>query len=373
MDRFFKSYNSKEISEKFATQSAFSQARLKINPDTFKDLDNDSITHFYSNYPIKNWNGFRLIAIDGSEVLLPKTEETIHEFGEYTTNFMNKTVVLARISKAYDVLNKISIDAKLVKRKIGEHTLANQHLKCCGDGDLVLYDRGYPSFDLFRNTLMSGSHFCARLAVSNWNIAKKLVESNEKEIIAEIKPNYKLKAKYKRNGINVEPIKCRFICVTLPSGEKEVLITSLVDTEKYPSHFFKKLYHLRWDIEESYKKDKHRLQLENFSGKTIIAIYQDFYAKILLANITAIFSSGLERKIKQKNKKTKYRYQLNITTALAKVKETIALLFTKSNIIELLKRLIQMFLANILPIRPNRSFERNRQKRKRYHKGYLTL
>ena len=51
---------------------------------------------------------------------------------------------------------------------------------------------------------------------------------------------------------------------------------------------FKKLYHLRWDIEESYKKDKHSLQLENYSGKTIIAIYQDFYANMLLENLTAI-------------------------------------------------------------------------------------
>ena len=55
-----------------------------------------------------------MIAIDGSEVLLPKNQETINEFGEYTTNFMNGTVVLARLSKAYDVLNNISIDAKLV-------------------------------------------------------------------------------------------------------------------------------------------------------------------------------------------------------------------------------------------------------------------
>ena len=373
MDRFFQSYNSKEISEQFASQSAFSQARLKIKPDAFAELDDYCIEHFYSNYHIKKWNGFRLIAIDGSEVILPKTEETINEFGEYTTNFMKKTVVLARVSKAYDVLNKLSIDAKLVNRKIGEHTLANQHLEYCGKGDLALYDRGYPSFDLFRNTLASGSHFCARVAVSNWNVAKKLVESGEKEIITEIKPSNKLKRKYKKQCITVESIKCRFVCIELPSGEKEVLITSLLDAEKYSHSIFKGLYHLRWDIEESYKKDKHKLQLENFSGKTIIAIYQDFYANILMGNFTSILSSCLDDEINRKTNKTKYKYQLNITAAIAKVKETIALLFTKSNIIGLLNRLIQMFLSNLLPIRPNRSFKRNKQKRKRYHKGYLPL
>ena len=314
-----------------------------------------------------------MVAIDGSEVILPKTKETIKKFGEYTTNFMKKTIVLARVSKAYDVLNKLTIDAKLVNRKIGEHPLANGHLEFCGKGDLLLYDRGYPSFDLFRNTLASGSHFCARVAVSNWSVAKELVKSGKNEIIAEIRPGRKLKRKYKKNGITIEPIKCRFICVELSSGEKEVLVTSLLDEKKYPHYIFKGLYHLRWDIEESYKKDKHRIQLENFSGKTIHAIFQDFYANILLGNLTSILSTSLDGQIDKKTNKAKYKYQLNFTTAIAKVKDTIALLFTKSNIMELLEKLVQMFLSNVLPVRPGRSFERNKQKRKRYYKTYLPL
>lgn len=374
LDRFFRSYNDNEITEQFATQSAFSQARVKINPNAFVELNNDCVDHFYSNYSIKKWKGHRLIAVDGSQVILPKTIQTISEFGQYTSNRMNKTIVLARISKAYDVLNKVSIDAKLVNLKIGEHALANQHLKYCGNGDLMLFDRGYPSFDLFKNILANGSHFCARVTISSWNVAKELVESGEKEIIAEIKPGKNLKKKYKDQNTIVEPIKCRFVCVELPSGEKEVLITSLLDKEQYKSSVFKRLYHLRWDIEESFKKDKHRLQLENFSGKSIVAIYQDFYANILIGNITSILSTSLDDQINQKTNKAKYKYQINITTSLAKVKEILAVLFTKSNIIRTLDQLIQIFLSNLLPIRPNRSFERYKpKKRRRYHKTYLPL
>lgn len=337
-------------------------------------MNNDCVNHFYSNYHVKKWKGFRLIAVDGSQVILPKTVQTINEFGQYTSNRMNKTIVLARISKAYDVLNKMSIDSKLVNLKFGEHALANEHLKFCSKGDLLLLDRGYPSFDLFKNILATGSHFCARVAISNWNIAKELVGSSEKEIIVEIEPGHELKRRYKKQNVVVEPIKCRFICVELPSGEKEVLITSLLDNQQYNHSIFKKLYHLRWDIEESFKKDKHRLQLENFSGKTIIAIYQDFYANILIGNITSILSSSLDDQIDRKTNKTKYKYQINITTSLAKVKETLALLFTKSNINSILGKLIQLFLSNLLPIRPNRSFERYKpKKRRRFYKTYLPL
>lgn len=329
--------------------------------------------YFYEHYDIKKWNDFRLIGIDGSEVLLPKNRETIKEYGEYSTNFMNKTIVLARLSKAYDVLNDISIDAILCNRKTGEHSLANQHLTYMGQGDLALYDRGYPSYDLFKNTLARDCHFCARVAVANWSVAKKLVESGEKETIVEITPGRELKKKYKQQGTSYQSIKCRFICVELSSGEKEVLITSLLDTEKYPHEIFKGLYHLRWGVEESYKKDKHRLQLENFSGTSPIAILQDFHANILLGNITAILSFGLEKEVNKKRKNTKYRYKINITTALSKVRGVLALFFSGIDILHLIEKLIEMFLSNVLPIRPGRSFPRNKGKRKRYHITYQPL
>lgn len=373
LDRFFKTYNNEQLAQQFVSQSAFSQARLKLKPEAFVELKNDTVDHFYSNYEIKKWNEFRLVAIDGTEVYIPKTKETIETFGEYTSSFMNKTIVLARASKAHDVLNKITIDAQLVNPKIGEHNLAKQHLKFCGKGDLLLLDRGYPSFDLFREFLKEDCHFCARVTVSNWKVAKELVASSQNEIITEITPGYKIRKRYKEQCVDYKPIKCRFICVELDSGEKEVLITSLLDQQKYPYSLFKTLYHLRWEIEESYKKDKHRIQLENFSGKTIVAIYQDFYANILLGNLTSIWSCSLDKQIEGKKQNAKHKYQLNFTTAISKVRDVIALLFTKHNLLELFGNLTNMFLSNLLPIRYNRKFSRKRDRRKRYYKAYLAL
>ena len=313
-----------------------------------------------------------MVAIDGSQVMLPKNKGTIDKFGEYTTNFMNGTVVLARLSKAYDVLNNISIDAKLVNTEIGEHSLAKKHLDDLGEGDLILYDRGYPSYDLFKNNLDKGCQFCARVAVSNWSVAKRLVESGEREIIAEITPGYEIKKQYRQQGVEFEPIKCRFICIELSTGEKEVLITSLLDTEEYPYELFEELYHLRWGVEESYKIDKHRLELENFSGTSVVAIMQDFFANILMGNLTAVLSSNLGGEINKK-KKRKHEYQVNRTTALSKVKEFLAYLFSSLDVLQFIEMLVGEFLLNVLPIRPGRSFQRKKQKRKRYHKTYLTL
>ena len=111
-----------------------------------------------------------MVAIDGSELMLPKNKETVKEYGEYTTNFMNKKIVLARLSKSYDVLNELTLDARLSNKKTGEHDLANLHLERLAKGDLLLYDRGYPLYNLFRNALDAGCQFRARVAVSNWSV-----------------------------------------------------------------------------------------------------------------------------------------------------------------------------------------------------------
>jgi hypothetical protein len=47
---------------------------------------------------------------------------------------------------------------------------------------------------------------------------------------------------------------------------------------------FKELYYLRWGIEENYKRLKQWVEIENFSGKSVLSIQQDFYnapAKII--------------------------------------------------------------------------------------------
>ena len=77
-------------------------------------------------------------------------------------------------------------------------------------------------------------------------------------------------------------ITVRFVRVWLKSGEMEVLVTSLLDEHVYDTAFFKELYALRWGIETFYGTIKGRLNLENFSGKSVEAILQDFHATIFI-------------------------------------------------------------------------------------------
>jgi hypothetical protein len=66
------------------TKSAFVQARKKIRPEVFDELSRVLLNEFYTNNDpaIKLWNGFRLLAVDGTRITLPITNELKVIYGE---------------------------------------------------------------------------------------------------------------------------------------------------------------------------------------------------------------------------------------------------------------------------------------------------
>ena len=134
------------------------------------------------------------------------------------------------------------------------------------------------------------AHFCARLKVNGWKIAKRFADSGLNEQIVRLQPGSVVKQECAERELSSSPIIIRLIRVVLDDGEIEVLATSLLDTKTYPISLFKELYHLRWPVEEQYKVFKMRIEIENFSGKSALAIYQDFHAKVFTANLTAILA-----------------------------------------------------------------------------------
>ena len=369
MDRFFKKYNDTAIADQFVTKSAFCQARKKICPKAFTELNELSVTHFYENYKYHKWKNHRLIAIDGSEVLLPSNQETVNEFGDYSHRRSGKSVVLARYSKYYDVLNRISIDAILTQRSNGEHYLAEQHLKYSTKEDLLLLDRGYPSLLLFRKFFIAKVNFCSRLTIKNWKIAQELLASPDDDVEVEIKIPSHLIKKFYRQGLDTSPLKLRLIKVELKTGETEILITSLLNEVKYPTSCFKPLYNLRWGVEESYKVDKHQIRIEDFSGTSVQSINQEFNSMILLSNLASIFSYMSIKEVKLKV----HRYKINATLAISKFREDLITLFKNIGDAHLIMKLVTTIWKNVIPIREGRSYERKVYRRRRYHIQYKNL
>jgi len=173
----------------------------------------------------------------------------------------------------------------------------------------------------------------------------------------------------------MKPLKLRLIRIQ-NKGQVQVLITSLIDTKEYPIEIFRYLYHHRWPVEEDYKTIKCRLELENFSGKSVLSVYQDFHAKVFTKNLVWIMAFPANNALQRKSKNRKYAYQINFTQALSKSKGVIGLLFheTVSKILYLIAELQNIFQRTIEPIRPGRKYPRNHKvSRRKFFPAYKPI
>ena len=226
-----------------------------------------------------------------------------------------------------------------------------------------------PFFWLFALLINKKIAFCARLRTGTWKVAKQLVVSDDQEIITKIYPSKASTKKCKELGLSTAPITLRFICIELSTGEKEVLVTSLLDSPDYPYDVFSDLYQLRWQVEESYKTMKSRLEIKNFSGKSCLAVAQDFHAKIFSCNLTAILVSGTDEMVKRVCKNRERKYKPNFTQALNRMKNSIFSLFCRKNEIveDYLNELTRLLVANLEIVRVDSHYQRNFRKSKRIY------
>ena len=174
--------------------------------------------------------------------------------------------------------------------------------------------------------------------------------------------------------LDSDPISVRLIRVELDSGEVEVLMTSLFDPDEYPVDIFADLYHNRWPVETDYNMMKNRLAVEGWSGKSVLSVYQDFHAKVLSKNLTAILIHQAQEELDNKASTRKYSYQINFTQALSKIKDTIVVLFQKADLSELIDSLLELFKVTTEPMRHGRKFPRNKKvKPKKYRMCYKPI
>lgn len=347
-----------EIHKVVVSAAAFTQARRKLKHTAFIELNTKAIVNAMYADTYKKSHGLRILAIDGSKIILPQTKETENIFG--TTAIRNKQMeghyVSGLASVLYDVLNNVALDARLVPGRSSEIAEAIHHLSYVQKGDLVIFDRGYSSYQMMSSVLKTKADFLIRCRQNSFNIVNTMLRGEgEDDIITTLKPSASCRQKY---GDTVPAILwVRFVRVTLNTGEIEVLATSLTDTKKYPLTFFKELYWKRWSIETFYGTLKNRLCLENFSGISSEAIKQDFYATVFLAGLESILTEDVDESLAQKD--VVHNQQVNKAVSFNALKNRAFDLFLSDlPIEEVITELTELFMKTPTLYRENKKSPR---------------
>ena len=351
----------KDIAQETFSKSAFVQARKKIKPEVFKHLNQRIIEEFYKDNSgvLRQFDNLRILAMDGSRLTLPFTKELEEIYGQ-TKNQTNTYIVQTKACVLYDLLNEICINGVLSSIDTDERTQAKQLLEHCQANDLIIYDRGYPSFELIYEHYQKNLHFLMRMPLDFSQVVKDFLASGKTSQIVEIKPGQK-KSFENKPYTKSSTLKIRLLRITLNSGGIEVLATSLLDSKHYGNEVFKELYFKRWKIETYYDELKNKLKIEEFSGYSNQSILQDFYSTLFVSNIQTLIENEINEEIEKESetKNIKYQYKINTTLSYGFMKDRILeLFFTKNDMNDIINELKELFKKHLIPIRPNRKFER---------------
>jgi hypothetical protein len=366
LNKFWKILSGTEVALNVVSKAALCKARQKLKYEAFVELNAETVNYFNEHSEPLRWHGFFLKAVDSSTVKLPNFPAIVEHFGAWKPR-LGPPVPMARISQLFDTLNKITQHALIAPKSCGERELATEHFKHLSERDLVLLDRGYPAFWLFKLILFHKANFCARISCKKWKIIRRFIDSGHNEQVILLRPPITSFASCRNLQLDLRPIRLRLIRVELDSGESEVLITSLIDMEKYPQQIFAELYHDRWPIEEDYKVMKCRMAVENFSGKSPLSVYQDFHAAVFSKNITAMLVAAAKDKVEKATATRTIEYKSNFTQALSTMRDTIVVLLRGSRkiIISVIADLLETIAKAVEPVRPGRKFPRNHKRAQR--------
>lgn len=339
--------------------SAFTQARANLSHTAFIELNKKAVVDvMYSDNQIKRYKGMRVLAVDGSKITLPKTPSTLQAFDEiqYSNQYgdVKRKYCTGVASVIYDVLNNIVISSSLSHSKAYEVNLAIEHLNYTKKGDLLIFDRNYPSYIFLSHLISKKINFVIRCSQKSFkqarNMLKGLGESDQSVLLT---PHYGKRKEVRKNNLP-EQLNVRFVRVKLQTGEYEVLITNLLNKKNFPRSSFKYIYYMRWGVEGLYYILKSRLNLENFTGKTTESIYQDFYAAVYLIGLESILTLNSNKILARK--KAEFPQKVNRTISFNAIKNQLfKLLSLKLNYSICINQLENLFLTTPTIVRKHRS------------------
>ena len=361
------------------TSSAFSQARQHLKHTAFIELNQEAIVRvMYGDEDYARYQGFRLLGIDGSTIYLPRSAEIVAAFGGTPLNQYPAAIEpYGKASVLYDVLNRIALDSVLAPAKAYEVDLAVGHLAHTQPDDLLLFDRNYPSYVFLATLLQQERHFVGRCSKRSFKAAQHMFSGAgaDSQVVTLTVPATQLK-KVRALGLPRQ-ITVRMVRVILTTGEIEVLVTSLLDETHYPTAEFGPLYFLRWNTETFYDTLKTRLLLENFTGKTVEAVKQDFYATIYLTGLETLLTQEAQTRLDTRSASNQYPQHVNQAVAFNAIKARVFELFdTQPDEDLLLAQLTELFLSKPSAIRKGRSVSRPKfsaYKRLQFHKRFKKI
>ena len=193
------------------------------------------------------YRGMRLMALDGFVLDLPDRPDLARVFGRPKGGRTPGAFPQARVLGLCEIGTHVMWRHLIKPIRCGEVTMADTLLRQLHQDMLLLWDRGFLSYNNLAHVLQRQSHLLAR--VKKNLIFEPLRRFADRSFLAKAYRSAHDRA-HDRNGITVRILEYTFTDPGRPgSGHRHRLLTTLLQPGRDPAAKLVALYHARWELE----------------------------------------------------------------------------------------------------------------------------
>lgn len=326
--------------------AAFCQARPKIEPALLHHLMQAVAEQFEAlhgdSFRLK---GHRVLAVDGDKVTVQRSDALFDALGWHGNGYCPQML----LSTLYNTISGVVHDCTVAPTHSSERDELRAMMGSIRAGDILVLDRGYPSFRVFTELLRRRIHFVIRLPMSKtFGAVDDFLEAGHTDEVVQITPPKDYPGRQ-------EAISLRLVAHERHDGTTLLLATDLAP-EEFTADELADVYHMRWAVEELYKLESGSyLGQGQFHAKTLDGVKQEIGTLGLFINMTRTFMAAAAEVVE---KPYRHIYQKTAVLAVAAYITRLLLEEREDEIRRLVARLLRRIGRNIVKPRPGRSYPR---------------
>lgn len=268
------------LSRTTVTKGAISQARSQVGIAPLKALYQEQVRPIGPDGMAGvAYQGYRLMAIDGSTLDMPDEADNVRRFGYPGASRGSAAFPLLRFVVMAECGTHTLCYANPGAYADSEASLAGAVIDCADASMLVTADRGFFSYRLWQRALKTEAKLLFRV--------KRMLRLPRERVLADgsflstLYANEKDR-RHRTNGTVVRVIE--YALEGIPDAEPAYrLITNWLDSMAAPAIELAALYHRRWTVEQSFDELKTHLadRPVTLRSKRADLVEQEFYALLL--------------------------------------------------------------------------------------------
>lgn len=338
--------------------SPYVQARGALPQERLQEIHDSLVTEAQKAISTKDlWCGLQVMVADGCTVTAPDTEENQKAFPQQSVQKPGCGFPILRILAFLSLSTGLLTSWAVGHWRQSEVALLQTLWDCLRAGQVLLADRGFCNWGLLAQCSERDIHAVFRLKGSrrgDFRVGERL--SRNERLVQWEKP--------RKRGVSFTPqqwaklpetltlrlVRCR---LEVPGfrTKKLKLVTTLLDSVKYPPAALGQLYLRRWAMELTLRNLKTTLQMEHLSCKTPANLDREIRMHFLIHNLVRRLMLEAARRHVVPLERVSFAGALAVARRYG---EALLQARSKDRRAELMEELFRVLAADIVPERPGR-------------------